>query len=117
VASGSVCVSLEYIVQGAVAVGDAGVRGLGAATVLCPHSSNFLSNRKYDIEIIVLMIGSRDNSVGVATGYGLDGRGLILGTGKKFFSSPQHPGRKWGLLSLLFNECRGPFPGGKAAGA
>jgi hypothetical protein len=31
---------------------------------------------------------SRDSSVGIATGYGLDGRGSIPGKGKKFFSSP-----------------------------
>jgi hypothetical protein len=37
--------------------------------------------------------GSRDNSVGITTGYGLDGRESILCRGKEFFSSPQRPDR------------------------
>jgi hypothetical protein len=34
---------------------------------------------------------SRDSSVGIGVGYGLDGRGLINGRGKKYFSTPQRP--------------------------
>jgi hypothetical protein len=37
------------------------------------------------------IIRSYASSIGIATGYWLDGRGLILGRGKKFFSTPQHP--------------------------
>jgi hypothetical protein len=33
--------------------------------------------------------GSWDNSVGIAAGYGLDGRGSMPGRGKRFFSTRQ----------------------------
>jgi hypothetical protein len=35
--------------------------------------------------------GSWNNPADVAMGYGLDGRGLVPGRGKRFFSAPQHP--------------------------
>jgi hypothetical protein len=53
---------------------------------------------------------SRVNSVGMATDYGLDGRGLIPGRGKRFFSSPQCPG------SYPIGT-GASFPKGKAVGA
>jgi hypothetical protein len=34
---------------------------------------------------------TRNSSVGIATGYRLDGRGSIPGRGKGFFSTPQRP--------------------------
>jgi hypothetical protein len=43
---------------------------------------------------------SRDSSVGIATGYGLNGRNLI-DRGKRFFSILQRPDRLWGLRSLI----------------
>jgi hypothetical protein len=43
------------------------------------------------------------SSVGIATGYGLDDRGL---------SSPRRPDRLWGPLILLCNGYRGFFPRG-----
>jgi hypothetical protein len=52
---------------------------------------------------------SRNSSVGIPTGYGLDGR-------VRFFCTPQHSDRLWGPRSLLTTEYRRPFPGGKAAG-
>jgi hypothetical protein len=39
--------------------------------------------------LIILIIMSRDSSVGVATGYRLDDRGSIPGGAWKFFSSPR----------------------------
>jgi hypothetical protein len=39
-----------------------------------------------------IMIRSRDSSVGIATGYGLNGPGLITGS-VRFFSFPQRPDR------------------------
>jgi hypothetical protein len=44
---------------------------------------------------------SRDSSVGIPTGYGLDGWGSLPGRGKRFFSTPQSPDRLWGPPSLL----------------
>jgi hypothetical protein len=58
--------------------------------------------------------GGRDSSVGIATGYGLNGPGMESRWGARFFAHVQtgpgaHP-------ALLYNGCR-VFPGGKAAGA
>jgi hypothetical protein len=52
----------------------------------------------------------RCSSVGIVTGYGLDGLGSIPGRGKIFFSSPQDPDRIWGPPSLLFIGYRKLFP-------
>jgi hypothetical protein len=57
--------------------------------------------------------GGRDSSVGIATGYGLDGLGIESRWGRDFSHSPDRP---WGPPSLLYNGYR-VFPGGKAAGA
>jgi hypothetical protein len=61
----------------------------------------------------------RDSSVGIATGYGLDDRGIgvRVPVGSRIFSSPQRPYRHWGPLSLLSNGYRGLFPRFKATGA
>jgi hypothetical protein len=61
-------------------------------------------------------IRSRGSSVGIATGYGLDGWGSIPGSAR-FFSSPHRRYRFCGQPSLLPNGYRGHFLGGKAAGA
>jgi hypothetical protein len=60
----------------------------------------------------LLRSSSRDNSVGIVTVYGVDGRGLISSKGKTLLSTPQHPDRLWGPLSLLFSGRRGLFPRG-----
>jgi hypothetical protein len=41
--------------------------------------------------ILFSLPGSRDGSVGISPGYGLDSRSSILSRGKRFFSSPQRP--------------------------
>jgi hypothetical protein len=52
---------------------------------------------------------SRDSAVGIATGYGLDGRGVTVRVpvGARFFSSACRPDRFWGSPSLLYNGYRG----------
>jgi hypothetical protein len=52
-------------------------------------------------------------SVGIATGYGLDGRGVgvRVPVGSRFFSPPLPPDRFWGPSSLLSNGYGGLFPG------
>jgi hypothetical protein len=60
---------------------------------------------------------SLDSSIGIGIGYGLDDRGLILGRGKIFFSSPQCPEWRWDPPSLLSNEYQRLFPRGKTAEA
>jgi hypothetical protein len=58
---------------------------------------------------------SRDSSVGVATGYGLDGLRPIHDGRKRFFSLPQRLDQLWGPHSLLSNGYGGSLPLGKAA--
>jgi hypothetical protein len=49
-----------------------------------------------------------DSIVGIATGYGLDDRGVgvRVPVGSRIFSSPRRPDRLWGPPSPLSNECR-----------
>jgi hypothetical protein len=56
---------------------------------------------------------SRD-SIGIATGYGLDNRGFRfrVPVGSRIFSSQRRPDRPWGPTGA-----RASFPGSKAAGA
>jgi hypothetical protein len=63
-----------------------------------------------------IMTGSGDSSVGIATGYGLDTRGSILGRGKRFLlldsvhtDSVAHP-------ASIKMGTGGPFTDGKSGG-
>jgi hypothetical protein len=62
---------------------------------------------------------SLDSSVGIATGYGLDDRGIGVRVpeGSRIFSSRRRPDWLWAPPNLLFNGLGGggSFPGGKAA--
>jgi len=60
----------------------------------------------------LLRVG-RDSFIGIATRYGLDGRGSNPGGNEIFRTCPERP---WGPSSLLYNEYL-VFPGGKAVGA
>jgi hypothetical protein len=52
---------------------------------------------------------SRDSSVGIVTGYGMDDRwvGVRVLVGARIFSSPRHPDRLGGPPNLLSNGYRG----------
>jgi hypothetical protein len=56
------------------------------------------------------------SSVNIATDYGLNGSGSILGTAK-FFSSPQRLDRFWAYPGPIHWVQQAFSPGGKAAGA
>jgi hypothetical protein len=50
---------------------------------------------------LLIMRESRGSAVGIATGYGLDDRGVgvRVPVGSRIFSSPRRPDRLWGPLS------------------
>jgi hypothetical protein len=58
---------------------------------------------------INLHLLGKNSSVGIATGYVLDGRGVRVRVrvGARLFSSPRRPDRFWGPPSLVSNEYRG----------
>jgi hypothetical protein len=62
---------------------------------------------------------SRDNTVGIATGYGMEDRGVgvRVTVGSRIFSSRRRPDRIWGLASLLSNGYWEFLPRGNVAGA
>jgi len=53
------------------------------------------------------MLDGPGSSVGIATGYGLDGPGIK----SQWRDFPPHPDRRWGTPSLLYNGYR-VFPRG-----
>jgi hypothetical protein len=57
---------------------------------------------------------SRDSAVGIATGYGLEDRGIAVRVpvGARIFTSPCRPDRLWDLPNCLSNGYRGLFPRG-----
>jgi hypothetical protein len=55
-------------------------------------NNHYLNTWKTHYSFIVYL-RSRGSSVGIATGYGLDGRSSIPARGKRFFPSPQRPQR------------------------
>jgi hypothetical protein len=68
---------------------------------------------------IISSFGGRDSVVGIATGYGLEDRGVgvWVPVGSRIFSSPRRPEWLWGPPNLLPMGIVGSFPEGKAAGA
>jgi hypothetical protein len=69
-------------------------------------------NRVQNSIISYLTLGSRDSAVGVATGYGLDDRGvgIRVPVGARSFCSPCRPDRFCVPPNLLSNGYRGLFP-------
>jgi hypothetical protein len=81
------------------------------------HSSKTVDNK----EILRTLSNtgvSWDNSVGIATIYWLDDRGVGVRVlvGSRIFTSPCRPDRLWVPPNLLSNRYRGLYPRGKAAG-
>jgi hypothetical protein len=66
----------------------------------------------------LIIYRSRDSAVGIATGYGLDDRGVgvRVPVGSRSFSSPRRPDRSAAHPASYPMCTRGFFPGGKAAG-
>jgi hypothetical protein len=90
---------------------DGGRTSLNCVT-LHKHKVFFVSVRtSHPTEIYKTM--SRDSSVGIGTGYGLDGRGV----GVRVPVRTRRPDRFWVPFSLLSNEYQGSFPWDKVARA
>jgi hypothetical protein len=98
-------------------------KGMKLGVLFLSHSKTFesadsilsLQNKNVGSQILktvntkITIIWSRDSAVGVATGYGLDGRGVGVRVPvyARLFFSPRCPDRFRGSLSLLFNGYRG----------
>jgi hypothetical protein len=65
----------------------------------------------------MLFTKSRDSVVGIATGYGLNDRGIGVRVlvGSRTFSSPHHPDWLWSPPNLISNGYQGLFPWGKSS--
>jgi hypothetical protein len=81
---------------------------------ICPNWNQ--KNRGHNLTSCYFKLGllsdSRDSVVGIATGYGLDDRGVgvRVPVRSRIFSSPRHPERFWGPPNLISNGYRGLFP-------
>jgi hypothetical protein len=83
--------------------------------VFCLNAISYLSNKECRIKVRFWNGRNRkwDSAVGIATGYGLDARGVgvRVPVGSRIFSSPLRPDRLWGPSSLLASYGR-LFPRG-----
>jgi hypothetical protein len=76
---------------------------------LYPHQLSKLRHMRKEmlrpLRTVHRKLWCRDSSVGIATTYGLDDRGVgfRVPVGSRIFSSPRRPDRLWGPPSLLFN--------------
>jgi hypothetical protein len=84
------------------------------ATYICISLSiSSFHLKEFGLNLVLVDSMSRDSVVGIATGYGLDNRGVgvRVPVGSRIFSAPRRP---WSPLNLLSNGCRGSFPRGES---
>jgi hypothetical protein len=76
------------------------------------NSLYFLHETSNSRKLYIVGSWQRDSAVGIATGYGLDDRGVGVRVplGSRIFSSPRLPDRLWDPPNLLSNGYRGFFP-------
>jgi hypothetical protein len=76
-----------------------------------PSYSGFQASCHNILVTHITTIRSRDSSVGIATGYGLNSRGVEVRVpvGARIFSSPRRSDRIWDPPTLLPNGYWGPF--------
>jgi hypothetical protein len=101
---------LPIVVANIILKSEAGIFGSAAVSM----AEFLLNNRLYKNSVRTSQETSRDSAVRIATGYGMDGRGVGVRVpeGERFFSSLHRPCRLWSPLRLLCNGYRA-----KAAGA
>jgi hypothetical protein len=83
---------------------------------LVKYRSNFTLPFLKITSLLSWSVISRDSSVGIATGYGLDDRHSILCRNKRFFFRSQRPDWLGSAISLQEINAWGSFPCGKPAG-
>jgi hypothetical protein len=106
--------SREYIEQALADGRQSAILHLGGWAIdnfFSQQGLSTLGNFTYSLEIRSLSCTcmGRDSSVGIATSYGLDDRGVgvRVPVGSGILSSPRRPDRLWGPPNLLSNRYRG----------
>jgi hypothetical protein len=86
--------------------------------LVCMWPYTCIYKEAYSLWMFLYLKRSRCSSVGIATGYGLDGRGVgvRVPVGSRTFSSPRCPDRLWAHPTSYPMGTGGSFPGDKTAG-